>query len=303
MIEQALYNHLITQASLLPYLAAYNDRPAIFNQEAPADTDHLWGCGAQYGRIVFAVDIQGDPERTLGGLLAVDIMCKDGEQFPEEIEPIVRNLIHGYFFSNGTFVVAAQWKNSSYFTQATDHVSGCTVAFDLLGFPIRTTFEPDVIARLNEWTSLHFGNLHVINHDELPSDAWIPDGSNSAVYWRCLPEKPAKWIPDTYQTIWRTTTVKGHIFSQDIAIAEKAARSIMYKLYADKRLFRDGESPIMVNRNNEIDMGADPLRTGQISVEATFGVVVAFAPDQMIQQIGMSDNPNERRLANGNQTR
>lgn len=302
MIEQALYEHLVSQASLLPYLAAYNDRPAIFNQEAPADTDYLWSCGAQYGRIVFAVDIQGDPERTLGGILTVDIMCKENEQFPEEIEPIVRQLIHGYFFSNGTFVVAAQWKNTSYFTEPTNEVTGCTITFDLLGFPKRTTFGPDVIDRLNEWCAA-FNNLHVINYDELPSTAWRPTDDESAIYWRCLPEKPARWIPDTYQTVWRMTTVKGHIFSQDIATAEKVARTIIYKLYADKRLFRDGESPIMVNRNNDVDMGADPLRTGQLSVEATFGVIVAFANDQMIQQIGMSDNTKERRLVNGNQIR
>ena len=303
MIEQALYNHLISQESLLPYLAAYNDRPAIFNQEAPADTDCLWGCGSQYGRIVFSVDIQGDPARTMGGVLAVDIMCKENEQFPEEIEPIVRRLIHGYFFSSDTFAVAAQWKNTSFFTEPTNEVTGCTATFDLLGFPRLTTFEPDVIARLNKWTSERFSDIHVINYDELPSDAWIPDGNVSAVYWRCLPEKPAKWIPDTFHTIWRTTTVKGHIFSQNIATAEKVARKIIYKLYTEKRLFCDGESPIMVNRNNDVDMGSDPLRTGQISIEATFGVIVHYAPDQMIQQIGMSDNTNERRTVNGSQIR
>ena len=70
MIEQALYEHLQDQEALLPYLATYASKMAIFNQEAPADTDPLWGSGPQYGRIVFAVDLQGDPERTMGGMLA-----------------------------------------------------------------------------------------------------------------------------------------------------------------------------------------------------------------------------------------
>ena len=170
MIEQALYEHLQAQEALLPYLTTYASKMAIFNQEAPADTDPLWEDGPQYGRIVFSVDLQGDPERTMGGMLIVDILCKEGEQFPEEIEPILRPLIHGYFFCRDKFVAAAQWKNTSYFTEPTAKVTGCTVTFDLLAFPIITTSTPDVVARLNEW-SARFPNVHVINYAPLPTPA------------------------------------------------------------------------------------------------------------------------------------
>lgn len=284
MIEKALYEHLKAQQDLDAYLATYAGEPAIFNQEAPADKDGQWGPGSQYGRIVFAVDIQGDPERTIGGTLVVDIQCKEDEQFPEEIEPIVRHLIHGYFFSNGTFTVAAQFKNSSYFTQPTDQVTGCTITFDLLAFPILTTSNPDVIARLNEWTSQIKG-LHVINYDVLPSEAWKPSDSESAVYWRFVREQPANWIPDTYQTIWRTATIKGHIFSEDIAAATLVGRDLITRLYASKRLLKAGEAPIMVNQKNSVDSGADALKTGQVTVEATYGIIVAFANSGTVQNI------------------
>lgn len=276
MIEQALYEHLTSQADLRPFLATYDDAPAIFNQEAPADTDPAWGGGPQYGRIVFAVDLQGDPERTMGGTLTVDILCNEEDNAPEEIEPIIRSLIDGYFFSNGTFTTAAQWKNSSYFTEETDHIIGCTIGFELLGFPVLTTYSPDVIDRANEWTSDLFKGVHVINHSELPEKAWTPADGDSAVYWRLVAERPANWIRDTYYTIWRTATIKCHIFSEDNATAAKLAREITRRLYAGKRLLREGEAPIMVNRNNTIDLAADPLRTGQLTVEATYGIVVGF---------------------------
>ena len=35
MIEQALYQHLQEQEALLPYLAEYAEKMAIFSQEAP----------------------------------------------------------------------------------------------------------------------------------------------------------------------------------------------------------------------------------------------------------------------------
>lgn len=284
MIEQALYEHLLEQRELSDYLATYDGKPAIFNQEAPADTDTLWGKGPQYGRVVFAEDLQGDPERIMGGTLVVDIMCKKDDQFPEEIEPILRPLIHGYFFSNGTFTVAAQWKNSNYFTQPKDQITGCTLSFDLLAFPVLTTSVPDVVARFNEWAS-SIPDLHVINHDVLPRAAWKPSGNESAVYWRVLKDDPAKWIPDTFQTIWRTATVKGHIFSETPAVAANVARDLVIRLYANKRLQKDGEAPIMVNRTNTTDDGADQLRTGQLTVEATYGVIVHFESSEMIRNI------------------
>lgn len=285
MIEQALLKHLQAQREiLLPFLATYGEAMAIFNQEAPADKDGGWGKGPQYGRVVFAVDLQGNPERIMGGMLSVDIMCKDGDQYPEEIEPLVRTLIHGYFFSSGTFAVAAQWKNTSYFTEPTNQVSGCTVTFDLLAFPIITTSTPDVVARLNEWCS-RIPNIHVINYTALPETAWKPSGDESAVYWRVLTDSPAQWIPDTYQTIWRTATIKGHIFSETPAQATTVARDLNIRLYAAKRLMKAGETPIMVNRRNTQDNGADPLRTGQVTVEATYGVIVTFGSGELLQNI------------------
>ena len=284
MIEQSLYEHLKGREDLAKFLASYNCAPAVFNQEAPADMDEGWGCGSQYGRVIFSVDIQGDPARTMGGLLTVDVLCKENEQYPEDVEPVIRNAIHGYFFSSGTFTVAAQWKNSSYFTQPTDQVAGCTVTFDLLAFPMLTTTEPDVIERINEWTAAIEG-LHVINYDELPGPAWKPEGNQTAVYWRLMQEAPARWIPDTFQTIWRTATIKCHIFSADIATATKVADDLDVRLYTAKRLTRPGETPIMVNRNNTLDFGADPLRTGQLTVEATYGVIVHLEPDKTLKNI------------------
>ena len=294
MIEKAIYEHLIRQPELADHLTRYAEVPAIFNQKAPDDTDSDWESGTHYGRIVFDVDLSGDPERCMGGMLTVDILCEESQQTPDEIWPILNRYIHGYFFSKGTFVVAAQWKDMSYFTEPTNHVAGCTVTFDLLGFPMLTTFDPDIIARINEWTS-KFSGLHVINHDALPETAWKPSGSESAVYWRLVTDASAGWIPDTFSTIWRTATIRGHIFSETNGAAASVARDITLRLYAAKRLKKDGEAPAMVNRNNTVELGADPLRTGQVTVEATYGVVVYKETGGTLEHI----NYEERSLQNG----
>jgi len=288
MIEQALVEHLKAQETLTAFLTTYGDAPAIFNQEAPADSDPLWADGAQYGRVVFAEDMEGDPERTMGGRLTVDIMCKENLQYPEEIEPVLRGLIDGYFFSSssGTFTVAAQWKDSSYFTEPTDQVTGCTMTFELLAFPILTTTEPDIVERLNEWTAQHFNGLHVINYDEFPG-TWKPTEDEAAIYWRVLQSKPATWIRSTYQTEWRTATVRGHVFAVDASAAGKIARTVINELYTSKRLVRKGESQIMTNSSNSVDFGADALRTGQITVDGTYGVIVYHVPNNPMNHINV----------------
>lgn len=285
MIEQALYEHLSGQEALKPYLALYDGEIAVFNQEAPADVDPIWGDGPQYGRIVFAEDLQGDPERTMGGLLSVDILCKEDEQYPEEIEPLVRQMIHGWFFSNGTFTVAAQWKNSAYFTEPGKNVTGVTLTFDLLGFPVLSCDPVDVVGRLNAWTAERFPEIHVLNYAALPSSAWQPGDGEAAIYWRVAQEAQTSWIPTTFQHTWRTATAKGHIFAADLASVGKITRAVTEQLYTDKRLLREGESPIMVNTRNTFTDGADALRTGQMTVEATYGIITYRKNSGVIRNI------------------
>lgn len=292
MIEEALINHLKAQTPLTDYLTTYADQPAIFYQEAPADVDSLWATGPQYGRIVFTEDLQGDPERIMGGTLVVDIYCKENQQFPEDIEPILRELIHGYFFSNGTFTAAAKWNRSDYFTEPTNQVTGCTLSFELLAFPLLSTDEPDVIGRLNEWTSRIGEKVYAINKDPLPNCAWKPSNGEAAIYWRVAAENPAGRIPDTYHTIWRTATVKGHIFAQEMFDQSMIARDIRTRLYAEKRLLKSGEAPIMVNAKISIDDGADALRTGQMTVDATYGIIVRIKSNKMLEHINKQRKEN-----------
>ena len=79
--------------------------------------------------------------------------------------------------------------------------------------------------------------------------------------------------------------MKGHVFSETPAEASGLADEITYRLYAAKRLLKPGEAPIMVNRRNTTDNGADPLRTGQVTVEATYGIIVHFETGEPIKDI------------------
>ncbi len=284
MLDKAIYEHLVGAAELAPLLTSYAGKAAVFNQEAPADTDPNWADGAQYGRIIFALDVQGDPARAMGGSLMVDVMCEAGIQAPEELEPVVRKLIDGYFFTDDGCTMAAQWESSRYFMEAEEQVSGVTISFSLLAFPAFSTVTTDIIARINEWTSKRFPELIVINRDTLPA-AWKPENENCAVYWRIVTIMPAEQVKDTYQTIYRTALLKCHIFAPDICKAAVIAQEIALRLYCNKRIISAGEGSIYVSRNNIINTGADALREGQLTVEATYGEIVRMQPNNPLHHI------------------
>ena len=293
MIEKEIYTHLQNQKSILgSYLTTYAGKMAIFNQEAPADTDEQWGTQSQYGRLVFALDLSDDPERKYSGTLAIDVLCENGKQIPEEMEPIVRSLIDGYFFSTNEITIAAQWSASNYFTEPTEKVIGVTITFGLLAFTKQTTIEPDPIALINKWSGTELKeilgkNIRVIGYDDMES-AWKPTNETPAIYWRLTNISSCSWIPDTYNCSWHTATVNGHILAPDKDVCAIIARQIDNALTLKRRLIFDDMSPLMVDRNIRVNLGNDKMRVGQITVDATYGILQAPRPYTPINNISMN---------------
>lgn len=282
MIEIALYKHLQEQFVLEPYLATYNGRMAIFNQEVPSDTDEGWEEEkSQYGRIVYALDLSDDPERKYSGTLTVDVQCEKDVQEPEVLEPIVRELIDGYFFSTEEITIAAQWSTSNYFTEPTEEIIGVTLTYGLLAFPKQTTIEPDPIALINKWTQKELQEItgipfRIIGYDVLKNTAWKPTNDTPAIYWRMSNIGPCGWIPDTYHCSWHTATVHGHIMAADKDVNATIARAIDNILTMKRRLIFEDMSPLMVDRNIRVNLGNDQMRVGQITLDATYGILRCY---------------------------
>lgn len=302
MIEVQLRQHLLQQEALSPFLATYAGDMAIFNQEAPADNDSGWGDGSQYGRIVFYIDMQDDPQRNISGTMGVDIYCESGtEQVPEAIEPILRSLIDGYFFSNESVTIAAQWRSTQYSTEPTKNVVGATLVFNLLDFPTQQTTDPDPIALFNDWTEhdlpeiIGVKRIRVIGKDKLPV-AWKPSNDYPALYWRIGEIRNCVWIPETYQCTWETAVIWGHIMASDSAAATRIARLIQNTLITKRRLIFDDMAPLMIDRNINVTPANDPLRIGLINLEGTYGILNPKPPTLPLAYITVERKEN----SNGN---
>lgn len=276
MLEQVIYEHLQCCEVLRPYLASYAGHMAIFNQEAPSDTDGKWAECSQYGRIVFALDTREDPERKMNGVLAVDVICEKGKQFPEEIEPILKPLIDGYFFTSEEVTVSAHWESSDLFTEdGANKINGVTLVFRLLAYPKQATTDPDPIEAVNKWSGgelqqvLGHG-LYVVGDEALPS-VFRPAEDKPAIYWRISRITKCGWIPDTNAASWQTATLQGHVMAPNHNDTEiRIARVITNTLTNIKRL-RTTESVFMVDRANSINVSSG-AKAGQVSVEVTYGI-------------------------------
>ena len=289
MIESLLCNHLKQNRESLNVLATYRNELAVFNQEAPDDMDDGWE-GTQYGRIVFAVDLSGDPERQISGTLAVDLYFENnGEQLPEDYEPVVRGLIDGYFFTTVEETISAQWRASNYFTEAGSKVVGVTITFDLLAFPNQETgVEMDPIPLLNKWTKEALAidlnrQIKVINYSEI-GNVWKPTDESPAIYWRVVSINPCSYLPDTYHCIWKTATIQCNIIAESKEVMILIARYIDNVLTMNKRLIYDDNSPFMID-SIRISATSDPMSAGQLTLNGTYGVLRKYSKADRINNI------------------
>ena len=288
MVEQTIYEHLQGCTELKPFLGTFAGQMAIFNQEAPADTASEWG-DSQYGRIIYAIDTKEDPDRRFGGVLMVDAVCQKGEQYPEDIEPILRAAIDGFFFTQGDMTVSAHWSSSDLFrTMADDKINGVTLTFGLLAYPKQITVAPDPISAMNAWSSnalpqILGRRIHVIGSSTLPK-VFRPTADLPAIYWRISNISKCTWIPDTQAACWQTAVLQGHIMVSNHDDEGEIARIIVNTLTNKRRLITE-ESTFLVDRNNRISVSAGHERTGQVVIEATYGIPNIPADTEKLKNI------------------
>lgn len=276
MIEKVLYKHLQSCVELKPFLTEYAGNRAIFNQEAPADTDPLWRPGSQYARIIIELNMTDDPERGIAGSLNVHYYCEKTEQYPEDVEPVIRPLIDGYFFRSGNITLSADWKTSSYFTTPEEKIVGVSLTYNLIAYPKQATMAPDPIALINTWSSTELSELldkqlYVIGSDHVP-EVFKPDDDHPAIYWRVTGIAKCNWVPDTWAASWQTTSLRGHILTPGNDDASFFIARVIDNVLTNKSRLINDDMSMFVDRNNRINMAADPQRVGQITIDGTYGI-------------------------------
>ena len=275
-MDEVIYEHLIEQPDLMDILTSYDERPAVFNREAPAAEDEEWADGAQYPRIIFGLDMQEDPERKISGTLTLDVYFST-EVFLEDIEPMVRRTLDQKFFSDTDNTIAVNWRSNNPFVtpESGDQIAGVTMVFDVVALPGQHLTFPCPVTALDEFVKEIFPKFTVIGMDRLPHVFEATD-SIPVLYVR-LRELKSSTRPNTYFTQWYDATMVVHVIAPDITAREKVAKILIEALGRRRERIKmpDG-SPMMISQVVE-QMGADQLKTGQITMTGTYGLLTKFS--------------------------
>lgn len=289
MIEPIIYQHLSHSIILPEYLTTYAGKPAIFNMMAPADTEPEWEDQQQYPRLIFELNMQEDPERKISGTLMVDYYYpSDAGYFREDIEPIIKKSLDGWFFSDETDTIAAQWQQTDPFTtpDTGNRIVGFTMTFNVIAFPSQLTTDPDPVKTLNDYIKKLYENCTLVGIDNV-SQPWKPSEEKPAVYCRMTRIEPGK-ITGGYHVTWYDATIQVHILSPSKNTNSIVLKTIIEELQAATRIIMPDDSPFMINRMI-VDNGADALRAGQLTVTGIYGVLRKYPNVPVMQNINVKE--------------
>lgn len=217
-LYEMLYQRLTDSEALSSLLAKYKGRPAIFYQRPATADDKDWG-EKQYPRINYTVDMQENPSRNTSGLLLLHIWCDTGfGAEPEDIEYVVRDILHSTFAQADDDAYCLAWVRSDAFEVKTNEdetvrIVGVSLTFDIMACPCQYTMYPDPIKALNEWTKKLLPSAIVIGLDEF--EGWIvPTKEKPVVYWRLTSQGVQR---KHFTHTWLNISVEGHVYARSAA--------------------------------------------------------------------------------------
>ena len=273
-MEEIIYKYLIglfsSEENELK-LALYSDYPAVFFTKAPDDLDENWN-DAQFPRCIFDLNMQSDPERKVSGRLFIDVMCENETSSiqPEELESFIKAAVDGCFFSNEEMTISAQWSSSDPFAENDDKLSGFTLTFDVLAYPVQERTNPDPVLAVNLWLKTLYQNAYVIGKDKLP-EVWTPTDESPALYCRLSTLGEGR-LKSSAAVTWIGADMRVNVMAPSEQVRSTIIKNSIQILDNATRLILNDGSPMLIDKIN-CNLAADPLREGQIQIKATYGVL------------------------------
>lgn len=253
-------------------MTSFDDKPAIFYQDVPDDTQGKhWG-ESQYPRMTFVLDKFSHAAREKAGSLAVDITCSETGAAPEDIEPYVREALAGVLFTpdNGA-TCSVTWKETQLFNERVGEqealILGMTVAFDVYDFPSMETSDPDPIMAMNRYALEWDDALMVVGASELPG-IFVPTREHPAVYFSRV-----STVTDyaTCAVVWLDGEITAHLFAPSLKDRNEWLEQFAQGLaLAGEVTMLDG-SPMFISRVHG-DIAQDE-NAGQLKIGVRYGLL------------------------------
>lgn len=282
-LEELIYSRITTDSIITSGLAKFGSKPAVFEIQAPSDKDHGWNNKRSYPRIVYATDKQENPERNVSGSVIVDIMTRnDTDVGPEVFEERLRYLLSNVFFEpEGQPAIALVWNQTAPFEED-ESVIGVTVTFDLFAFPGQSTSDGyDPITGLIAYSKILYPTAHLLDQTPVPPYIWAPTNDAPAIYWRITNVRTELM---TNSVTWMIATIQCHVFGPSSQERMRWVRVITEDIANAGWVKLADDSPLIV-KSISADSARDPLKDGQITLTATYGIPRIKAPGTSLQHV------------------
>ena len=268
MVEDVLYQALLNTDTLSKALTKYDNRPAVFYADAANGSDDKWG-EKQYPRCVYVIDWSNDAERKRSGILAIDIFCLN--EAPEDIGEKLMAEISGAFMTDNGQTYSIIWSKMDQFEVegSEPRVTGVTVYFDVVAFPVQETTTPDPVLSTMAWVKERQPQMHVIGVDDAEV-FWKPTDAHPACYVRMSGETSA--VRPTWTCVWLRANVILHVICPDVAERMAWVKCLSNDLALEGEIVTDDGSPMFI-KSVTVDSGANPITTGQLTFVGEYGVL------------------------------
>lgn len=193
-----IYDTLCTHEEIKGQLATFNQKPAVFYQNAPSDLLAEWG-DKQFPRIDYLVDKESSPFGISRGTLKVNIWClDDGGIMPEDIAPHVIDALHGLIITAGREISYLSWQKDYLHKDISGKslFSSNRSGREPVGLGMTLTFsiqaiwldqgETYLVTAANNWAKKHCKNLLIAGRDTL-SGALRLESGQGVLSWQQMP--------------------------------------------------------------------------------------------------------------------
>lgn len=286
-LEQLIYKKFIEYHAITKYLAQYNDRPAIFYQLAPEDTQNGWNNTTQYPRIVYTLDMQSNQERKSVGIMMISLYCDDTGTQPEEIEPLIRKCLKDLFIQpEKSSPYCFAWSRTDNFdipetqTTANTKVIGTDIRFDILEYPTQETSDPDPIVAINRYIKSIIPEAMVIGLDNI--EEFLEADAKAPVFYCRL--ETVETSAETNTIAWMDCKIAVHVICPKSEQRIKIVMSLANQLSLDGEIIMLDNSPMTVKRL-QVNNQADYLEQGQLYIFAHYGLLRYQSQPHKIQHI------------------
>ncbi len=277
-LEDLIYKRISECESVTSILGEYRGAAAVFFSQAPGDNDAGWNKRREYPRLTYFVNRAADAERRTQGAMSLNIWCDGTSAQPEDLEPVLRELFDGVFFTperDMTYCVA--WATSEMFevlpeqrtSREQTQVTGIAMMFDLFEFPRQVTTNPDPVLTMGDFTRRFIcENAVIIGCDDI-GKIYKPTADAPAFYWRLGTISADKVF---WAVSWVAGEIAGHVFAPSAEERLKWIKVAATEVSVQAEAVMPDNSPMFFT-TFKADSGADFLRSGQMRIGVRYGIL------------------------------